>query len=611
MTVEAQQRPLVYGMVPDARPTTFLDASGKPTGFFVELYTRIMDELGIAYRFQIADFTEMYNGLLSGDVDLFTALQKTPEREELFVFPDSGVVAGWSQLFVAHGTLLQSVLDLQHRKIGVVENDRNGINFRSYIESLAIECEIVEYRTFEELLRAVETGDVFGGVQSNALVGTEPRISATLIVFAPFKAYPVLSRKSTLTAEFARIMSRYDELIADSNSYYYELQKKWFSTERTETVVTPRWLVVLLVVLLVSSLMATIVIQLLSRKLRQSNQELERKVAERTELLVRSEKMATLGTLVAGIAHEFNTPLQALIASVDVFESLSYPEGLSAEQRGVLRELLAGRERSSSDARADTRAAKKVVRSRLAALGYEGGPDFERIASSLVDMGILRPTKSAVETLRGATPAFAEAAVAAAGTLDAIDVARESAERMSSVIKALRVYAHRDQRNEPVVVSLKSQMDSVLTLFADRLEEGGIHVVSDFDELPEYRCLADQIHLVWMNLVSNAVDAIGTSGTLTVRGRISTGGVVVSVGDTGTGIMQEHRTVIFDPFFTTKKDGTGTGLGLSITREIVQSHRGTLSFDSGPQGTTFIVTLPLAGIANIAPPIDFPEPGDA
>jgi ABC-type amino acid transport substrate-binding protein len=95
LEIGAQTGKLVYGLVPIAPPTTYLDASGKPTGFFIELYSRIMDELGIDYEYRIGPFPELYPELVAGKIDFFTTLQKTPERESLFWFPEQAVSVGW------------------------------------------------------------------------------------------------------------------------------------------------------------------------------------------------------------------------------------------------------------------------------------------------------------------------------------------------------------------------------------------------------------------------------------------------------------------------------------------------------------------------------------
>ncbi len=527
LPLQAQKAPLVWGLVPNAPPTTYVDAAGKPTGFFVELYSRIMDDLGISYEFRVASFPELYPRMVSGEIDFFTTLQRTPDREALFVFPDQGVAAGWSQLFVANGTVLQSVLDLQHKKIGVVTDDRNGANFRTYIDSLAIPCEIVEYPDFDRLVRAVETGEVFGGVQSNWFVSAETRVQPTTIVFAPFRSYPVLSRKSPRRAEFDALIERYSRLVADPDSYYYELQRKWLGHERTETVVIPAWLLGALAALLAASVVSAFVIRALTSRLRRVNADLERKVEERSAQLAKAERLASLGTLAAGLAHELNSPLQTLRLAA---EGLS-EEALPAEPSGP------------------------------------GSADPERIRAVREDYRI---------------------------------ALRDSLDRVTSVVQALRIYTHRDHRGIPTVADLGTQIDAVLALSANR-RETGIRLVRDYSGLPPYRCYADRLQQVWMALIDNALDAMGEEGTLTVRGRADPEGLTVSVEDTGPGIPANLAEKVFEPFFSTKPAGEGSGLGLATASEIVQSHRGRLTFESRPGRTVFTVTLPEAGIAGNEP----------
>ncbi len=593
-SLPAQKGPIVWGLVPNAPPTTYVDAAGKPTGFFIELYSRIMDELGIGYEFRIASFSELYPRLVSGEIDFFTTLLKNPEREALFVFPDQGVSAGWSQLFVAHGTVLQSVLDLQHKRIGVVTDDRNGAAFRTYVDSLAIPCEIAEYPDFDQLVRAVSGGEAFAGVQSNWFVSAERRVQPTTVVFSPFKAYPVLSRNSGHRAEFDAVVARYAEIVADPDSYYYELQRKWLGHERTETKVIPAWVPAVVATLLAASLVAAFVIRALTSRLRRVNADLERKVEERTAQVTRSEKLAALGSLAAGLAHELNSPLQSLrlaaegLAEEPVLPVLSGPESSRVDH------ILEAARGVRSAVRADSGSLRGILAARLETAGLAADG---RLAARLSDLGIPDPDEGTLALVRDAPETVIRAAREARAR-DAYRVAlADSLDRITTVVQALRVYTHRDHRGAPTVADLTRQIDAVLELSKNRLGTG-IRVLRDYSGLPPYRCYADKLQQVWMALIDNALDALGETGTLAVRGEAIPEGIRVSVEDSGPGIPEDLAGRIFEPFFTTKPAGEGFGLGLATASEIIQTHRGRLDFDSRPGRTVFTVSLPSAGIVS-------------
>lgn len=172
----------------------------------------------------------------------------------------------------------------------------------------------------------------------------------------------------------------------------------------------------------------------------------------------------------------------------------------------------------------------------------------------------------------------------------------DAAERMSQVIRALRIYSHQDRHGERSIVSLGLQLDAALSLFGDRIRTG-IDVVRDYDCLPDYRCCPDQLQHIWLTIVRNALDAMGQKGTLRLKGECAPDGLRISVEDSGPGISEELRPRIFEPFFTTKPHGEGSGLGLSIASEIAAAHGGAISFTSEPGRTVFVVFLPAQGPA--------------
>ncbi len=170
---------------------------------------------------------------------------------------------------------------------------------------------------------------------------------------------------------------------------------------------------------------------------------------------------------------------------------------------------------------------------------------------------------------------------------------KESTRRISELVGAVKSYAHMDRASlQPTQVS--RGLDSTLVMLNHKLS-GGVTVVRDCGEnVPLIEAHVVELNQVWTNLIDNAVDAMEGSGTLTVRIRRDGGQVIVEIADTGTGMPPDVQARAFDPFYTTKGVGKGTGLGLDVSRRIVvDRHRGDISLDTSPAGTTYRVRLPL------------------
>ncbi len=255
---------IVYGIVPDASPTTFIDENGVPSGLFVDLFGRIMDELGISYRYEIAPFASLYPGMISGEIHLFTALIKNPQREKLFYFPEIPVISGWGQLFIASDTEYTEIQQLNGKKIGIIANDINGINFKRFASNLGIIYSIKEYLTFSDLLNGVRSGEVFAGVVYNSSLADAEGVKSTSTVFNPMPGYAVTAKGSGFEKDLDRIMQRFNELKNNNNSYYYDLIRKWFY--RTEKVNSKIYILLISLVILFST--AVMIMYLINRYLK-------------------------------------------------------------------------------------------------------------------------------------------------------------------------------------------------------------------------------------------------------------------------------------------------------------------------------------------------------
>jgi signal transduction histidine kinase len=318
------------------------------------------------------------------------------------------------------------------------------------------------------------------------------------------------------------------------------------------------------------------------------------------------ERLASLGTMAAGLAHELNNPAAAakrtadeLAGALDVISSTlaQFVEvGLERDDAKVIVELRHELEERAAQRTAldtlDASDAEDELADRLEALGVAKP---WRVAEPLAAAGADDEWLARLAAAAG--PAFGAAIPYVAATLTARGLAvelRESTERMSALVAAVKSYAYMD-RGGTVEIDVHEGLETTLVVLGWKLKQAEIKLVREYDRtLPKMIVHGSELNQVWTNLLDNAIAAIGAQGTITVRTARDGDCLVVEVSDDGPGIPPEVRDHVFDPFFTTKDVGLGTGLGLdAVRRIIVDRHDGSVSVDSEPGATTFHVRLPL------------------
>jgi signal transduction histidine kinase len=338
-------------------------------------------------------------------------------------------------------------------------------------------------------------------------------------------------------------------------------------------------------------------------RLRRLEQEYLRQELE----LRQNERLAAVGRLSAGLAHELNNPAGAALRTVrqmvDHLDETQVLLELTADnpEAGAIltasRNLLAGR----ADAPAASLEAADLASDVEAVLAPYDLANRALLADRLVAAGV-RPTDLA-DPLAGLDDVAVEIVlrlvVARADVRDGMRRVLQSIQRISDIIDSFRSYTYLDQapRQE---VDVRVGIADTLAMFGTKIGPGITVVREEEGELPRVAAVGPQLNQVWTNLIDNALHAMGASGTLTIRTRAVPGPdgrmVVVEVEDDGPGIPPAIVNHVFDPFVTTKEPGEGTGLGLSITHQYVtEGHRGRIEVASEPGRTVFTVTLPAAG----------------
>lgn len=319
------------------------------------------------------------------------------------------------------------------------------------------------------------------------------------------------------------------------------------------------------------------------------------------------ERMATLGTLAAGLAHELNNPAAATRRAAsqlsDQFARLQAAElalrsvALDSAGEEALADLAAlSRERAthtsefSAIARGDHEAMVEEW------LDGRGIPEPWEIAASMVDLGYdaARLEALAARVGDGAIGPVLRWAAAAFEVHSLFEEIGHSSARLSEIVTAMKSYSYVGQA--PVqTVDVNEGIRNTLIVMRSKLKDGVTVVQELATDLPAIQAYGGELNQVWTNLIDNAVAATNGTGTIVVRSAPRGTGVVVEVEDDGAGIPREHQDRIFDAFFTTKPPGQGTGLGLHTCYNIVvKKHEGTLEVVSQPGRTRFIVGLPAA-----------------
>lgn len=329
--------------------------------------------------------------------------------------------------------------------------------------------------------------------------------------------------------------------------------------------------------------------------------ETSTQLAQTQSSLIHREKMAALGQLVAGVAHEVNTPLGAIKASAesiemnmgdDEYRLYELLHELNSEQRACFFRLL-NLKPDHQVLLISSRERRKLRKNVALILEEQKIQNASALAEDLVNSGMQDHIQEIIPLLKHAQgEAIFELLYQHISKRRHTHNILTAVQRASKIVRALKHYAHGSSESERALVNLPHELDAVLTLNHNALKRG-VDIKRTFaDLLPPIWGDADQLNQVWQNLIQNAVQAMKNQGSLWVDLQEDRGGVLISISDSGCGIPHEHLDHIFEPFFTTKPAGEGTGLGLDICKKIIEDHQGEITVTSQPGETTFRIWLP-------------------
>jgi signal transduction histidine kinase len=324
------------------------------------------------------------------------------------------------------------------------------------------------------------------------------------------------------------------------------------------------------------------------------------------------ERLASLGTMAAGLAHELNNPAAAarraaadLAEALDVLAStigLFVESGIEREQAGELvtmqREAIQRAASAAALSALDAADAEDALQDVLDQLGiHEPWRVSEPLAAAGLDPAWVERLAQTAGPATDAAVAWIAASLTAQGLAGEI---AESTDRMGKLVKAIKSYAFMD-RGELVETDIHEGLETTLLVLGHKLKHTSIAIRREYDRsLPKLTLRGSELNQVWTNLLANAIEALGEAGTIAIDTVRDGPCVRVDIADDGPGIPPDVQSRVFDPFFTTKDVGEGTGLGLDTARRIVNERLGgSIEFESQPGHTVFRVWLPLNGAETI------------
>jgi polar amino acid transport system substrate-binding protein len=528
------EKPIVIGGDKNFPPYEFLDKKGRPTGFNVELSRAIAEVMGMEVEFRLGNWADARKGLDDGSIDILQGITNSDARSKTLDFsPPHNIVH--TSIFARLGTPPVTNLEALRGKEVIVQK---GGSMHDFLLGHDYGAKLILVDTHAAALRLLASGKhdyAMVGNLPGLYLGRELGLSNIVPVGqVPGGYYGYAVKKGNL-----QVLSRFNEGLAilKNTGRYQKIYDRWLGVLEPqslpfEKIVKYSAMVVVPLLLVLGSIVVW------SRTLQKRVHEATAELQQRQQQLIQADKMASLGILVSGVAHEINNPTGLLLLNLPVLKKAYQAAEENLEER------------------------------------FQENGDFL--------IGGLR-----YSLLREETPRM-------------FDEMQDGARRIKRIVDDLKDFARKDDSDLNESVDLNAVLHASVRLVENSIKKATQRFEIDCaKELPNCRGNAQRIEQVVVNLILNACQALPSheKGIFVCTSRDEESGELrLSVRDEGVGIPKEHLKHLTDPFFTTKRDAGGTGLGLSVSAGIVKDHGGRLEFDSAPgSGTTVTMVLPGPG----------------
>lgn len=546
--VYADEGVLRVGGNRDYPPYELLDKNGQPAGFTVDLLQAIAGAMGMKPDIRLGPWAQVHDALLAGKIDMTLGMSNSDDREKVFDFTSPHTIVQHAIFARKKSPVVNSLEELRGKKVLL---HRNGI-MHERLKKLGFEKDLVFTDTPAGALRLLASGE-----HDYAVVALLPG----MYIIRENKLdnlVPVARNVASFRFSFAvregntELLSHLNEGLAilKKNGQYQAIYDKWLGVLEPHRVPWNKVLQygAMIMIPLILLLSGTFVwSRTLQRKVAQRTEELAQEVAEKNlaldelrlhqDKLVQADKMASLGILVSGVAHEINNPNGLILMNVPTIK----------------------------DAQQD---AKKILEAYFLKHGdfMYGGIPYSRMRDMLPQL---------------------------------LSEMHEGAKRIKRIVDDLKDFARIDQGDTREMFDLNEVLKTALRLVDATIRSSTNRCdVSYAENLPRINGTPQRIEQVIINLILNACQSLTDKNygiSLATSCDDQAGTVLLQVRDRGVGIPPEHLARLSDPFFTTKREAGGTGLGLSVSAAIVRDHGGALDFESQPgEGTTVTLTLPIA-----------------